>query len=369
MAFYRFYPSSDTTIYSESPLANTGLDEILELASYRDVSNTGQLSRILLKYDIQEINSIIQSYAPSTPVSASLNLTLADAYDLPLNFNIEVFPLSQSWDMGRGKYADVPLDITGASWKNRLANRSGSWNVTASVPDVTSSFYNMEQGGGSWYYQVSGSDIICSSSFSPRSNLDTDIDITKIVNLHLSGSIPNNGIIVKLQESVEEETTSDTRLRYFSIDTNTIYPPFVEIRWNDFVYATGSLNVLTSSISDIKITNNKGTYMGEEKIKFRLFCRPKYPTRTFTTSSIYTINHALPTSTYWALKDEHSKDVIVNFNSFNKVSCDSKGPYFTMYMNTLQPERYYRLLIKTELDGSEVIVDSKDNIFKVLRNV
>ena len=35
-------------------------------------------------------------------------------------------------------------------------------------------------------------------------------------------------------------------------------------------------------------------------------------------------------------------------------------------MDGLQPERYYRILIKSELDGSTVIDDS--NIFKVVRH-
>jgi len=40
-----------------------------------------------------------------------------------------------------------------------------------------------------------------------------------------------------------------------------------------------------------------------------------------------------------------------------------------VYMDGLQPERYYRILIKTVLDGSTVVVDdSNNNIFKVVRN-
>jgi hypothetical protein len=36
-------------------------------------------------------------------------------------------------------------------------------------------------------------------------------------------------------------------------------------------------------------------------------------------------------------------------------------------MDGLQPERYYRVLIKTEIDGSTVVVDNSDT-FKVVRN-
>jgi hypothetical protein len=53
-------------------------------------------------------------------------------------------------------------------------------------------------------------------------------------------------------------------------------------------------------------------------------------------------------------------------NSSTKVSCDTSGSYIDLYMNGLQPERYYRLLIKSELDGSTLVDDS--NVFKVVRN-
>lgn len=372
MAIYRIFPTADTTIYSDTPLANTGLDEILELGYYRDVNGVNQSSRILIKYDISDINLISSLYNNNQEVSASLNLYLADAYELPLSFEIDTFPVNDTWDTGRGKYGDIPLDTTGVSWVNRLYNKSGSWDTTGSFTGVTSSFSNnLVRGGGTWYYEVSGSSVHSSASFTPRSDLDLSLDLSKIIKLQRSGSISNNGVIIKLSNDIEKlELAPNIRLKYFGVDTNTIYPPFIEIKWNDFSYQTGSLNLLNSSISDIKISNNRGVYSREEKIKFRLFCRPKYPQRTFSTSSVYTVNHALPTSTVWGLRDEHSNDYVVKFDSnFTKVSCDAKGPYFTMYMNSLQPERYYRLLLKTELDGSDIVIDTKENIFKLTRNV
>ena len=96
--------------------------------------------------------------------------------------------------------------------------------------------------------------------------------------------------------------------------------------------------------------------------------RPKYPTRSFSTGSIYLTEYRLPENTYWAIKDEHSDEMIVDFDSnFTKVSADDTSSYFDFYMDTLQPERYYRLLVKTTLDGSTVVLDNK-NVFKVVRN-
>ena len=52
--------------------------------------------------------------------------------------------------------------------------------------------------------------------------------------------------------------------------------------------------------------------------------------------------------------------MVVPFDSkFTKVSCDSTGPYFDVYMDGLQPERYYRILVKSELDkvGYRTVLD------------
>ena len=52
---------------------------------------------------------------------------------------------------------------------------------------------------------------------------------------------------------------------------------------------------------------------------------------------------------------------------FTKVSCDSKGSFFDVYMDGLQPERFYRVLVKSLIDGTTAVINS-DNVFKVVRN-
>ena len=60
--------------------------------------------------------------------------------------------------------------------------------------------------------------------------------------------------------------------------------------------------------------------------------------------------------------------MIVDFDSnYTKISADNNGSYFDVYMNSFQPERHYRLLIKTTIDNSTVVLDNK-NIFKVVSN-
>ena len=45
-------------------------------------------------------------------------------------------------------------------------------------------------------------------------------------------------------------------MQYFSIDTHTIYPPTLEIKWDDSSYNTGSLSVISNNNNVITLGNN-----------------------------------------------------------------------------------------------------------------
>jgi hypothetical protein len=60
--------------------------------------------------------------------------------------------------------------------------------------------------------------------------------------------------------------------------------------------------------------------------------------------------------------------MVIDFDTnFTKVSTSTSSSYFDIYMDGLEPERYYRVLVKTDIGGSTVIVD-EDQVFKVVRN-
>ena len=377
MAVYRIFPESDTFIFTEDITGNAGLDEVNEIGGY-PVAGVGQASRIIVKFKTADIQSAINDKVGANLFTSSLHLSLASAYELPQSYSLYAYPLYDNWTTGVGKYGDVPVDTSGVSWqfKNGYVDASSNkWTtpVYTSVPaNVTSSYGPTGSigygGGGAWYTGSNGVNLEASKFYTVGDDNDIDIDITNAVTLHYSESIDNNGYILKIQDSIEFYTASYTRLKYFSNDTNTIYPPYLEFKWDDSSYTTGSLSVLGTEESFIDITNNKGKYADEGKQRFRLKARPKYPTRTFTTGSSYTTNYALPTASYWGLRDEFTEEMIVPFDTSNtKISCDSTGPFFDIYMDGLQPERFYRVLVKTELDGTNTVIDNNIT-FKVVRN-
>ena len=362
MAVYRIFPEKDTFISTEAPTGNAGKDEIVEIGGYYDISGTGQANRILVKYSDDDINTAIATIG-GAGYSASLGMYLADASALPNDTTIYVNAISQSWDNGVGKFGDTPVNTSGVSWTYRQAGETSAWRTTGYAAGSTGS-YRTEIGGGTWYTSNQ-----VTQSFSVNSiTYDLSIPVTPIIQSIVSATRPNDGFIVRLQPDLEFNTTSSIKLKYFGADTNTIYPPFLEFKWDDSSYQTGSLSVLSNSISTINLTNNKGKYTDVGKQRFRVSARPKYPIRSFTTSSAYLTNYALPSGSYWGLRDEYTEEMVVDFDTtFTKVSCDTNGAFFDVYMDGLQPERYYRILIKTTLDGSTTVVDNQ-NIFKVVRN-
>tara|TARA_E500000318_G_scaffold24677_1_gene24808 strand:+ start:4781 stop:5908 length:1128 start_codon:yes stop_codon:yes gene_type:complete len=374
MAIYKIFPDNDSTIYTQLALGNSGLDEILELGGF-PINDIGQSARTLIKFKTSEISNVIDNKInPSITTgsfSSSINIFLAEAYEAPTTTEVYSYPLYQSYTSGIGKFGDNPLDKSGVNWVYRNASDTNKW-ITAEQglypANVTASYSSNYVGGGAWYTGSNGIDLESSQILTENGSLDLDLDVTNAIVEFYSGNLTNNGFILKLDDENEFISSSAFRFKYYGGDTNTIFPPTLTFKWDDSNYDTGSLSVLATDQVTVGIKNNKGSYTDEGKQRFRLFARPTFPVRTFSTESVYNTNFALPTASNWALRDEFSEELIIPFDdNYTKISCDSSGPFFDVYMDGLQPERFYRILIKTTLDGTTTVVNNND-IFKVVRN-
>ncbi len=180
--------------------------------------------------------------------------------------------------------------------------------------------------------------------------------------------IENNGFLLKWSDEIEFDSNLaiQPNMQFYSTDTNTIYPPQLEIKWRDYQYNKGTLQTISTPDIYAAIDNNQGVFYSESINQFRVNCRPEFPTRTFQTSSIYTDNFALPEESYYAIKDLDTNEYIIGFDKeFTQISCDPTGSYFTLYMNGLEPERYYEILIQTVVDGNTIVKDDQ-YYFKVV---
>jgi hypothetical protein len=63
-----------------------------------------------------------------------------------------------------------------------------------------------------------------------------------------------------------------------------------------------------------------------------------------------------------------TEEIVVDYDEdYTKISCDSNSNYFDIYMNGLEPERYYKLLFKSILPSGETIIFDEHYHFKVIR--
>jgi len=408
MAYYFIFPESDTTLYShpDRKTMNAGGDELLELV--KEPGSTDQYhhpSRILIRFKNEEITNALSLIGPtnftsSLSSSVKLQLTLADAHNITSTHVINAYAISQSWDEGTGKYLNIPTASNGASWFFRDNSTTvTSWTGSGTATDwfgsaATAHGYgtgsiasaSLTQGGGTWY---TGSNFYGTQQFLKGDNLDTDIDVKEIIHkfsASLNGGqtfpagIPNNGFLLKTLDSVESNASSSFgELQYFSSDTHTIYPPKLTFAWNDSINQTNQYNnddVITSGSLDLSIYNIKKEYNQNEIAIFRINVRNKYPVRSFDHESNYLKMGRLRTSTdpnrssHYSIRDAHTERVIIPFHDdFTIISNDGESSFFRLYMNGLQPERYYRILIKmTETGHSlETKIFDDNYFFKVVR--
>lgn len=398
MAVYNIFASADATIYSRYPLKNTGIDPILEVSvknsqdGVRFLDRTGitenpyytydlaangnystsdayfpntDIRRSVLQFSDQDINKLktFASQSRSGSYAASLKLFLASAQNLNTTYSLDVFPVSQSWCMGTGRFAQVPQSVNGVSWMYTcISGSSPAWSEDTfywnniDLPSWESASLNWEYvptigqpyyvgSGGSWYDYIEAT-----QSFDYMSNKDMNTDITPIMTQWFSGSIPNYGVIVKHPQAVEENPNAFIDLKFFSVDTHTIYPPTIEFKWDDSYYFPQGSNYALSDQITVVLANNPGQFTQNEVYKMRIATRYTYPPRQFTTSSVYLTNLYLSENTYWALQDVKTGEMVVDFDeNYTKLSADSVGNYFTLYTSGLEINRYYRLLIRTRI--------------------
>jgi hypothetical protein len=359
MAVYKIFPTQDTTLYSLYPEMNTGLDEILE--SSLEVGNYGtpspQTSRFLIQFDSNEITDIINNRISGSQFQSNLKCFVANVTGLNSNTTVEVYPISQSWNMGTGRFAYSPEVQNGASWIWRDYQGGIAWTTSSYEVNSTGSYSSsVDPGGATWYTTYSGS-----QTFKYYTDKDININTTDIVSAWYSSSIENNGFIIKQETEFIDSEDVQPKMKYFSIDTHTIYPPCLEFKWTDATFNTGSSTLPTIDIQPFVVTigENSGYYYPDSTNEFRVYSRPEYPARVFSTASYFTQNFYLPDNSYYAIKDLDTDEYVVDFDiTYTQLSKDEVSSFFTLYMKGLQPERYYKILIKTTVDGSTVVLDN-----------
>jgi len=320
--------TKDATIYQNNPNTNTGLDSILEIGS---THYEGGVSRILIHFNLEDINNIEE---------ATLLLSETESTEIPLDYSIEGYLVSGSWDMGIGKKLEQN-DITGVNWSEKSEN------------------VQWAESGSDYYSSISGSHTF------EYSTADLALDILPLVGEVISGSIINDGFLIKFDEFGETSTNGTGVLKFFSKESHTIHQPKLRIGWDDQTHVTGSLLPVDIDESRIVILFDD-SYKVDNIYTIRINARDQFPIKDFDEYFRFSVNKYLPTSTFFSVQDFITKDTIIPFSDYSKVSCDEKGNYIILDFNDWESGRVYELVIKTIINNDTKYYKNKFT-FKVVK--
>ena len=351
MSVYKIFPKKDTTIFEHQPDLNFSLNEILYLQD-----GNSSISRILIQFNQDDINNIL-TLISSSNYTCSLKLFSAETYGLYNDTNIDVFLLAENFTQGYGKITSNPVVNVPVNWKYPVSE-SIEWLPSSS--NIQTSFYNIS-GGGSWFINNSAS-----TTLSYNQNPDLNIDITTLISESVSLNT-NNGLIIKINDDVNNFNNPILKsLSYFSCDTSTIYSPQLEFKWNDSVISSSYPVIDNKDISIYVDLNNE--YYNDEIVNIDIYTSLRYPIKTYQTSSAYLNYYLLPIESCYGIKDTTNDLMVIDFDFNNtKLSAINEKNYFTLYINGLEPERYYEVLIKYKFNGQTYISNNK-NYFKIIKN-
>jgi hypothetical protein len=353
-----FYTASkDASIYLQQPYQNTGIDEILEISKVY-YGDTRDNSRILIQFDLNNISkSLVDGTIDANTFTASLELKITEANEIPAKFSIEAYAISGSWEMGTGTRFDN-LTTNGTSWYYRNGdNTSTHWyntmdGITASYSTgVTGSWDGL---GGAWY-----TESVTTQDFNYTLE-DIKLDITDFIRNWNSGSYENNGLIIKFSGSLENDTVDYGSLKIFSKESNTIYHPKLVISYGELDTPGDLENILdfaASSSYDVVYRcyspNLKTSYYKGQTVSIKIDARELYPVKQFNSTFAYQRKYYLPDESYYAIMDTITGEYIIPYSVNTRVIKGQYNNIIKLNFTNWEEGRTYTLFVKSIDDHNQ----------------
>ena len=258
------------------------------------------------------------------------------------------------------------------------------------VSDTTPDLYyycTVHSGMGNDALLTTSNDVLTSINYmssSISSSLSQSLDAVNHFSSSISSSISQSLTLIQhttnttsssISESIDLTTHTFTTvlstgepedLKFFSRQTNTIYSPKLELRWDDHLPATGSntgslqpLDLSGQTENYVYQLHTREAYKETETVKFRFGARKRYIGKSFSTS-IQTVSgsYFAEGSASYSIIDMATNEDVIPFSSYTTMSCDPISPYFTQDLNTFEPNRAYKIMLKVNHnDGQTHIYD------------
>ena len=268
------------------------------------------------------------------------------------------FKFSTNYQGGMNNKAEY---TTGVSYVGTPGNTGGTTYTEITASDSTPRLYyycqnHQGMGGSVKFFQI-------------QIHQQTTSRIDIIISSSVSSSIVETTVNHILQSGEAED------LKFFSRQTNTIYSPKLELRWDDHLPATGSntgsltaLDLSGQTENYVYQLHKRESYKETETVKFRFGARKRYIDKSFTTS-VQTVSgsYFAEGSASYSVIDMATNEDVIPFSAYTTMSCDPISPYFTQDLNTFEPNRAYKVLVKVKHNDGQVIVYDDDFEF-ILRS-
>lgn len=298
MGVFRIYPNKSNTMASGLyQIFNSGQNAVTDLwygggGTDSSTEKRNSISRFIVKFDIDELISKIESKEINENLIASYRLKMTNAIpgdkilepefefdvlnkSISASYDLIAFPINKDWDEGRG-YDLFQENYLVRQSGNPMLTGYSNWNSATMAEnwDEPGIFMNPTASTAVTSYSTQHFDI---------GNENIDMDITGIVNDWLSGGSVNNGIGIAYRRDYELLST-DTRYvaSFYTEKTNSSFKPFIEVSYNQsfkddrlqvsnnrtsrlFLYTfsgNNAVNYFSAGTVDITTTSNVPVYTG-----------------------------------------------------------------------------------------------------------
>ena len=246
MGIKRYFASKDNTITNafkenlstRGTGSNMGASDILEtfvihgqttasvdlIPSAHNAANAEQ-SRAIIQFPVVDIQSDMgNGILPAQTGSVQFVLKMYNSphgSTTPMSYSLDVCMVSQSWNEGTGLDMDNYSDQGSSNWMK--ASSTQAWEDILSNPRTGASFVEGENTSGSFHFETGIENL----------SLDVSEQVYKWLDTNPDYSLPNNGFLVKLPDSIVSGSQSYYTKKFFSRTSEFFfYRPVLEARWD-----------------------------------------------------------------------------------------------------------------------------------------
>lgn len=318
----RVRPVKDTFTIGGLLQKNNGLDEILEIG-HSDLQGAEGSSRAFLAFRFKLPQNFLRQKH-----RVILNVLEVRSENLPEKFSVDICRYGKDWVEGTGHISDEPFESNGLTRDT----------------------------------EVEDFEVLRTVEFTKEDDsLDLRVDLTDLVD--------TEDVDLNLMIKLTDEDLADlqkTRVFYYGSDTHTCSWPYIDLEQDDSVNVSSLPEIESTSIRLVTRGLSANITKGD-KVRVDVVASPEYPTRVFSTSSIYRERCRIPEGLAYGIVDEYTGEVIVDSSSSvgTFISSDNSGSFFILDTGMLESERYYRVVFNNSRCSRSFRILATRNTFKV----